>query len=248
MMENANNTSATDSLTVGGMVAEDYRKAEVFRKYGIDYCCGGNKSLDEVCNKKGLPVEDVQKELAAVENNPGNPSGDYNRWDLDFLSDYIVNTHHKYVAESLPMLHELSAKVARVHGENHPELVEMAKYVEALGQELSMHMHKEEAILFPYIREIAEAKRSGTTPQASPFGTVANPIQMMEREHDDAGDATKELEKLSNGFTPPVDACRSYTVYFAKLNEFVLDLHQHIHLENNILFPKALRLEQELLS
>lgn len=233
--------------TIGELVAADYRKAEVFRKFGIDYCCGGKRSVEEACRKKGIDVHAVKKELADIEAKGKTIHQDYNKWGLDFLADYIVATHHRYVAESLPMLYELSAKVARVHGGRHPETVDIARYFDAVAQELQMHMPKEERILFPYIKQLAAARRDGTTAARPPFGTIANPIRMMEAEHESAGGSMEEIRRLSDAFTPPEDACMSYRVLYAKLNEFEQDLHQHIHLENNILFPKAVEMETELM-
>lgn len=172
----------------------------------------------------------------------------YDQWELDVLADFIVSNHHRYVAESIPFLNELSEKVARVHGGAHPELVRIEGLVQAVTQELSMHMHKEEMILFPYIRNLVQARREGRQVAPPPFGTIAHPIAMMEDEHLAAGGGMEELRELSNQFTPPEEACMSYKVFYFKLNEFQDDLHQHIHLENNILFPKAKELERELLA
>lgn len=239
---------AEKPLTIGEMVVADYRKAEVFRKYGIDYCCGGKKSLEETCQKKGLDPQVVQKELNEVAKKPIDGHQDFNTWEIDALASYILEKHHSYVAQTLPMLYELTAKVARVHGERHPELVEIAAHFDAVAQELQMHMHKEERVLFPYIIQMAAAQRDNT-PLAPPFfGSVANPIQMMEAEHESAGGEMEEIRRLSADFTPPTDACTSYRVLFAKLNEFEQDLHQHVHLENNILFPKSIALEKDMVA
>lgn len=233
--------------TIGELVTEDFRKAEIFRKFGLDFCCGGKKSLKEACEDKGVDEKEVETALAEIENKPKGTQKDFNSWELDFLIDYILNTHHKYVTEALPMLYEFGNKVAGVHGDSHPEVVKIARLVEAIGEELKMHMHKEENILFPYIKELAVAKREKTEMEPSPFGSIENPIIMMESEHVTVGETMDEIRKLSNAFTPPEDACSSYRVLYGKLNEFEQDLHQHIHLENNILFSKAIQLEKELL-
>jgi regulator of cell morphogenesis and NO signaling len=237
-----------NTITIGELVAQDWRKAEVFKKYGIDYCCGGKRTIAEACEKKGIDPNLVEVELQQLETRPANPSNNFDRWELDFLIDYILNNHHKYVADAIPFLDELSAKVYRVHGDNHLELIDIEQYTQDVIQELTMHMQKEEMILFPYIKELVKVKKDNSPMAPPPFGTIANPIRMMEAEHTSAGDAMKAIEELSNSFTPPVDACMSYRVLFAKLQEFQNDLHQHIHLENNILFPKALKLETELLA
>ena len=232
-------------VTIGELVAADFRKAEVFKKYGIDFCCGGKKTLNQACEKKGIDVLKVQDELNAIDASLEADTNNYNDWDLDFLADYIVNKHHKYVTDSHPILFELSAKVARVHGDRHPELIEIANYFNEVAEELNFHMQKEEMILFPYIKELFKAKREGRIPEKPAFGTIKNPIDMMEAEHLSAGGNMEEIKKLSNDFTPPVDACNSYRVLFGKLNEYDKDLHHHIHLENNILFVKAIALEKE---
>lgn len=235
-----------DEETIGELVAKDFRKAQVFKKLGIDFCCGGKKTLTEVCDKKGIDIHKVEAELAAISGD-GQPSGqNFQKWDLGFLADYIANTHHTYVRDSIPFLSEISQKVARVHGDRHPELIKVAQSFARVAQDLSMHMMKEENILFPYIKEMAGAKKSGTSLPASHFASVANPIQVMEMEHETVGEDLSEIRELTNDFELPADACASYTVLFQKLQEFESDLFQHVHLENNILFPKALDLEKEL--
>lgn len=233
--------------TIGELVANDYRKVEVFRKFGLDFCCGGYKTLKEACAEKGLKAREIESALEEIEKTPIKKQHDFNNWELDFLADYILNTHHKYVGEALPLLSEFSAKVAGVHGDSHPEVIEIANYFNAVAQELSMHMHKEEKILFPLIKKIAAAKRSGLPLPESHCGSVEGPIGVMEAEHISAGENLEKIKELSNNYTPPQDACSSYRVLFSKLQEFELDLHEHIHLENNILFPKAIKMEKELL-
>ena len=234
------------SETIGEMVASDYRKAEVFRKFGLDFCCGGKKTLEKACEKKGLDVVEVKKALKAVEDDFTTNTEDYNSWELDFLADYIINKHHKYIENSHPMLFEFSQKVARVHGSRHAEVVDIAHYYNEVAEELQLHMQKEEMILFPYIKELAIAKRNGTPMERPQFGSIQNPINMMEAEHESAGGNMEKIRELSKNFTPPEDACNSYRVLFAKLKEYEADLHHHIHLENNILFKKAIELEKEL--
>ncbi|HAD15133.1 MAG TPA: iron-sulfur cluster repair di-iron protein [Saprospirales bacterium] len=225
------------------MVVADYRKAEVFRKFGIDYCCGGKKPLADVCRQKQLDLQTVQQALDAIDKQPAAPHQNFTDLPLDMLVDHIVTRHHQYVEASLPVLDELTAKVARVHGERHPELMDIARQYLAVAQELRMHMHKEERVLFPYIRQMEQSRRTNSPRPVPVFGSVANPIHMMEAEHESAGEAMEAIRKLSNQYTPPQDACTSYRVLFAKLQEFEQDLHQHVHLENNILFPKAKSLE-----
>jgi regulator of cell morphogenesis and NO signaling len=231
-------------ITIGEMVVADYRKAAIFRKFELDYCCGGKRSLEEACQKKGLDAQLVQLELDAVITSREETSHDYGEWTLDALAAYIVAHHHLYVVESLPMLYELTAKVARVHGERHPELVKIHQIFNAVAAELDAHMRKEEHMLFPYITRMAIAQASGSSMPAQIFGSVKHPIQMMESEHVSAGDGMANIRFLSRQYTPPADACTSYRVLYAKLQEFERDLHQHVHLENNILFPKAIAMEE----
>jgi regulator of cell morphogenesis and NO signaling len=241
-------TESTFSKTsIGELVSQDWRRAEVFKKYGIDYCCGGKRTIAEACDKIGIDTALIEADLQDIDNRKPDNQNNFNRWDLDFLVDYIVRAHHKYVVEATPFLDELSTKVSRVHGENHPELSQIEKHTQAVIHELTLHMHKEEKVLFPYIKQLVEAKRTNTDLTPPFFGTVANPIRMMEDEHVSAGGGMEAIEELSDRFTPPADACMSYQVLFAKLREFQQDLHQHIHLENNILFPKAIKLEAELM-
>lgn len=234
--------------TIGELVSQDWRRAEIFKKYGIDYCCGGKRTVADACKTKGINPALVEADLEQLESSPSDTRHDYSRWELDFLADYIVNNHHRYVTGAIPFIDELSKKVARVHGDNHPELWEIARHTQAVINELNRHMPKEEIILFPYIKEMVQAKKNITPLSTPPFGTIVNPIRMMEEEHTSAGSALEAIAELSNRFTPPADACMSFSVLFAKLQEFQQDLHQHIHLENNILFPKAIRLEAELFS
>lgn len=233
--------------TIGDLVTSDFRKAEVFKKFGLDFCCGGKKTLTKACKEKGLDVVQIEKELREIDAMSINSSHDYNNWDIGFLAEYILNTHHKYVKQAIPVIYEYTQKVAKVHGENHPEAIKIAEKFLIISDELNRHMCKEEDILFPYIKHLSEAKKSGMKIEPSPFGTVGNPINLMEQEHELVGELFHDINELSFNYTPPVDACTTYKLSYAKLKEFEDDLHQHIHLENNILFPKAVKLEKELL-
>lgn len=235
-----------DDKTVAEIVTGNIKTADIFKKNGIDFCCGGNVNVQEVCKKKGVDFAVVKEEIMNIDALPNN-AHDFNSWDLDFLADYIINTHHKYVAEANELIIQYSDKVAKVHGHHYTEVVEINRLFHAIANELNAHMHKEEMMLFPFIKQIAQAKKSGEPLAQSPFGTVQNPINMMESEHDGAGDIIKEIAELSNNFTPPAEACNTFRALYAKLEEYQNDLFQHIHLENNILFPKAVQLEQELL-
>lgn len=229
---------------VGEMVAKDYRTATVFKKYGIDFCCGGGISVEEACSKKNVNTEQIVKDLQNLENQNSSRQNDYEKWDLSFLADHIVNVHHKYVEENIPYLIEFSNKVAKVHGESNPEVIRINELIKASVDELVPHMKKEELILFPYIKNLEANKKKNESAPAPPFGTVENPVRAMMYEHDMVGNYFKEMEQISNNFTPPEHACNTYRVLYAKAKEFFDDLILHIHLENNILFPKAIALEK----
>ncbi|WP_266202986.1 iron-sulfur cluster repair di-iron protein [Pontibacter kalidii] len=233
--------------TVGELVAKDFRKAQVFKKYGIDFCCGGKKSVKQVCAEKGISQDELEAELLAMDEAEKAREAEYDKWDLGFLADYIVNMHHTYVRESIPALYEYTTKIARVHGSRHPELLEVVKHFTNVANELEAHLPKEERVLFPYIKQLEEAKKNGVKLDTAAFGSVQNPINMMEMEHENAGSELEKIRELTNGYTLPADACATYTVAFKKLKEFEDDLFRHIHLENNILFPKAIEMEKEVL-
>lgn len=235
-----------DNKTVAEIVTENIKTADVFKKNGIDFCCGGHVSVQEICAKKGVDYSKIKEEILNVGKTPST-GHDFNSWDIDFLADYIVNTHHKYVAEANQLIIEYSDKVAKVHGHHYTETVEINHLFHELANELNAHMKKEENILFPFIRAIGKAKKEGTPLSPPPFGTIQNPINMMEMEHTGAGDILRKIAELSNNYTPPADACNTYRALYHSLEEYQNDLFQHIHLENNILFPKAIKFEQELL-
>ncbi len=232
--------------TIGQIVADDYRTAQVFRSFGLDFCCGGNKTVEEACNKKGVDTTEVQNALESLGNDDSGQHN-FNEWALDFLIDYIVNNHHSYVRSKLPEIEFYARKVAKVHGERHPELKTIYELFTKLKVEITSHLGKEEDILFPYVKKLVEADKTTTSLLESPsFGTAAKPVAMMEAEHEEAGGIMEQIQKLSSNFTPPGDACTTYRVLFQNLEAFQKDLHKHVHLENNILFPKALALEKRL--
>ncbi len=235
-----------EQQTVKEIVAEDFRTAAVFERYSIDFCCHGNVPLDEACKGRGVTVDQVLSEIGALTKESGRERESFDTWDLDRLADYIVTTHHAYVKSAIPALLAHTDKVAMVHGERHPELLTIRDIFGKVAGDLSQHMMKEELMLFPYIKAMARARRDGSAIQRPPFGTIQNPLRMMEREHESAGNETSEIRSLSNVYTPPTDACTTYRVTLQELNAFEMDLHKHVHLENNILFPKAIVLEQEL--
>lgn len=229
--------------TIGQEVAENYRKAEVFKKYNIDFCCGGKKTLSSVCRQKNLNYSEIRNELNKVEGQQGTASQNYQNWDAGFLADYIIHTHHRYVKSTIPLLLEYTGKVARVHGQEHPELIDIAHLFADAADELVAHMFKEEQVLFPYIKQLSASNSNPGSQLFPAFESAEQPIHMMEQEHEVVGELFKTIRSLTNNYNPPAEACNTYRVCFAKLNEFEEDLHQHIHLENNILFPKCIGME-----
>lgn len=231
--------------TVAGMVTENIKTAHIFKKYGIDFCCGGGISLEKACEKYQVDYKLLSHDLLNVDQSTSRATN-YNSWELDFLTEHIINVHHSYVEENIPLLLQYSERVAQVHGSHYTELLEIRDLVKEVAGELSAHMKKEELILFPFVKKMVQAKRENSPLPPAHFGTVDNPIKMMETEHEDAGELLRRISVLSNNYTPPQGACNTYRAFYAKLEEFEQDLHQHVHLENNILFPKALMLEKEL--
>lgn len=233
---------------IGELVAHDYRTASVFGNYGIDFCCQGNRTIHDACKGKNIDPEVVLNDLENVISEQGNTATDYKSWPLDLLADYIEKKHHRYVEDKILEIKPYLEKICKVHGEHHPELFEIQEQFNASAGELAAHMKKEEFILFPFVRKLAKAKHDHLKVSAPPFGTVQNPVQMMMNEHATEGDRFSRIESLSNHYTPPQDGCNTYKVTFALLKEFEQDLHLHIHLENNILFPETIALEKELLA
>ncbi|WP_225036742.1 iron-sulfur cluster repair di-iron protein [Winogradskyella sp. SM1960] len=230
---------------IGQYVAEDFRTAAIFSKHKIDFCCQGNRTVEEACDKKGIDSNQLIEELNRVLNSKGGETIDYKSWPLDLLAEYIEKKHHRYVEEKIPVLRQFLDKLCKVHGSRHPELFKINELFVASAGELASHMKKEELILFPFIKKMVKAKIENGAVQSPQFGTVENPIAMMMEEHDNEGARFREIDALTNNYNPPADACNTYKVTFAMLEEFEKDLHLHIHLENNILFPEAIKLEEQ---
>lgn len=236
----------TQDKIIGDLVAEDYRAASVFGNYGIDFCCQGNRTINDACLKKGIDSSKVVKDLNEVLSVQSSGSIDYRSWPLDLLADYVEKKHHRYVEERIPVLKQYLDKICKVHGKHHPELFKINELFNESAGELTKHMKKEELVLFPFIRKMVAHKANGTEMIAPSFGTVENPVEMMMHEHTAEGERFRQIEELTSGYNPPADACNTYRVSFAFLKEFEEDLHLHIHIENNILFPKSIELEKEL--
>jgi len=231
--------------TVAEIVVQNIKTAHIFKKHGIDFCCGGGITLEKACSKNNVDYGTLKKEIEAIAEGQGR-AYNYDEWDLDFLIDHIINVHHSYVSESIPLLLAYANKVAHVHGHHYKEVIKINILIEEVSKELESHMKKEEVILFPYVKQLVKAIKEGQKLDLPHFGTVNNPIKLMFEEHENAGDVFKEIAILSNNYTPPSEACNTFKALYSKLEEFEQDLHQHIHLENNILFPKAIQLEQSV--
>jgi regulator of cell morphogenesis and NO signaling len=238
--------SVTTEKTVRELALENPAATRVFEKLGIDYCCGGNQSLEQACRAANLAVDQVLDSLEMAEQTTRAEQNihDWQREPLGDLVAHIKSTHHKYTREEIARLGPLFVKVCSVHGQNHPELVEIRTTFAGLAQELTMHMMKEEMVLFPYIVRMEEAVLQHEPVLPPPFGTVQNPVSMMKHEHDSAGAALRAMRQAGGGYAAPPDACISYQTLYKALAEFEADLHQHIHLENNVLFPRAIAMER----
>jgi len=232
-----------DKKTIGEYVAQDFRTAALFSKYGIDFCCKGNRTIEEVCEKKEVSREDLLNQITEILATKNDSGIDFKSWPLDLLADYIEKTHHRYVEEKIPVLLQFLDKLCKVHGASHPELFEINELFKGCAGELTQHMKKEELILFPFIKKMATAALTEQQIVKPHFGSVQNPIAMMMEEHEAEGDRFVKIALLTNDYTAPADACNTFRVTYAMLADFEQDLHKHIHLENNILFPKAAALE-----
>jgi regulator of cell morphogenesis and NO signaling len=234
----------TAMKTVGEIAAETPSTTREFEKLGIDYCCGGSRTLGEACASANIPVHEalarLEKSLASTQ--PGGAQDWQNQLLADLIA-HITSTHHVFVREESPRIEALAAKVVGVHGKNHPELLQVQAIFAALSEELRVHLMKEEQVLFPHVYRMEESSLAGEAAPPAVFGTVLNPVRMMMQEHDGAGEALRSLRSVTHEYTLPADACISFRTLYQALQAFEADLHQHIHLENNILFPHAIAME-----
>lgn len=234
----------TKENNIGQLVADDYRMASVFQKYNIDFCCNGNRTIEEACTENNLNADNLVLDLDTILLNESNKNLDYDTWPIDFLAQYIEQKHHKYVETQIPILKGYLKKIIAAHGNRHKELYDILDLFEGTASELTLHMKKEELMLFPQVRKMYKSHNDGAEIVLPPFGSFENPIGAMMKEHTDEGERFRQIRALSNDYTPPADGCNTYKVTFKLLEEFEKDLHLHIHLENNILFPKAIDLEK----
>ena len=225
----------TTQTRISDIVKSHYQTAQVFEKHGLDFCCKGKRPLAEACEEKGFDTEQIFKELQDSVKDSGGADNHYEAWTADFLADYIVQQHHNFVRINSPLLQLHAEKVAMRHGDTHPENLEIRELVEAVVDEMREHMEKEENIVFPMVKKIAKGE---------PVEDFEKLINELESEHTSAGNAFERIRELSNNFMPPANACTTYKLLYAELDAFEKDLHKHVHLENNILFPKAIALSK----
>ena len=229
------------SLSLAQIVNSNHKAASVFEKYHLDFCCKGKRSLEQACTEQQLAVSQITGELENLFANESNASTvDFDKMNLAQLSDYIVQTHHAYVKNEMPQIYAYLEKVSSKHGERHPEVYKIFQTFAAVKEEMEGHMRKEEVVLFPRIKELQKMSDGENANLQLNINYLQSPITVMEQEHDHAGTLLNDIRIFSNDYTPPQDACTTYRLCFAALKAFELDLHQHVHLENNILFPKAI--------
>jgi regulator of cell morphogenesis and NO signaling len=236
----------TPERTVGSIVAEDYRAAAVLTKHGIDFCCKGGRSVQEVCERKKIDQAKLAQDITAELARSAKDGLDAANWPLDRLADHVETVHHRYVEERGPIIRKYLAKLCAVHGDRHPELFILQEEFDGCMGAMAVHMKKEELVLFPFVRQLVRSERNGEPARKPPFGTVENPVHMMMEDHDAEGERFERMRAASDGFNMPADGCATYATAFSMLKEFEEDLHLHIHLENNIMFPRAVALEKKL--
>ena len=242
---NIMNTSL-NSLSLAQIVNNSHQAASVFEKYHLDFCCKGKRSLEQACSEQELSISKVTEDLENIFTKDNYSSVDFEEMNLEQLADYIVQTHHAYVKNEMPQIHAYLQKVSSKHGEKHPEVYKIFQTFNAVKEEMEGHMKKEELILFPRIKELQKLADNENANLQLNITYLQSPITVMEQEHDHAGNLLNDIRILSNDYTPPQDACTTYRLSFAALKAFELDLHQHVHLENNILFPKAIETFRDL--
>ena len=233
--------SELNTQSLAQIVTLDHRAAAIFEKYHLDFCCKGKRSLQQACAEQQLPVDEITTELQTIfSKDPSHNENSFEQLSLTQLVDYIVSTHHDYVKKEMPQILAYLQRVAAKHGDRHPEMLKVFELFAEVKQEMEMHMQKEELILFPRIKGLEMISQKDDAELQLTMAYLQGPITVMEHEHDHAGNLLDEIRKLTNDYNPPADACTTYRLSFAALKAFEIDLHQHVHLENNILFPKAL--------
>lgn len=232
-------TISTSDKTIGEIVAGDYRTARVFEKHGIDFCCGGKVAFAATCKEKGIDIVTITGELDALKSEPVERGQDYASWELPFLADYIINVHHAYLKENTGQIAAYAQKIAVVHGTHHPELIEIAAVFDKVATDLTAHMMEEEEGFFPTAKRAYANIKSGLAVESKDIETIRTLLEKFVHEHEKIGDDIHTIRHLAKEYAIPDDVCNTFVLTYRKLEEFEDDLHKHVHLENNILFPKA---------
>lgn len=238
----AKQTANIMDKNIGEIVAEDYRTTGVFEKYGIDFCCGGKVALSAACRQKGIDAASLIAELDAVKKASPDRSQNYDAWELPFLMDYIVNTHHVYLKENDAQIAAYAEKIASVHGAHHVELFEIASIFGKIATDMAAHLQEEEDIFFPSVKRAYANRKAGRPVDSKDIGMIKVSLAKLIHEHEEIGEAVHTIRSLSKEYAIPNDVCNTFVVTYRKLKEFEDDLHKHVHLENNILFPKSVKL------
>jgi regulator of cell morphogenesis and NO signaling len=228
--------------TIGAIVAADYRTAKVFETHGIDFCCGGKVALSAICQEKGINPDALLREIEEIKSEQIDRSQNYTSWELPFLVDYIVSTHHAYLKENDVKIATYARKIAEVHGAHHPEVVEIATIFEKIATDMTAHLREEEEVFFPAIKRADAERKTGNAASEGDCNIIKNSLEKLGREHEEIGDAIHAIRHLSKDYAIPKDTCNTFMITYQMLKEFEDDLHKHVHLENNILFPKASQL------
>jgi regulator of cell morphogenesis and NO signaling len=246
MQESTYQTNNGLNTTIGEIVAADYRTAKVFEAHGIDFCCGGKVALSAICQEKGINPDSLLREIEAIKSEQIDRSQNYASWELPFLTDYIVNTHHAYLKENDEQIAGYARKIAEVHGAHHPEVVEISAIFGKIATDMAAHLREEEEVFFPAVKRAVAEIKSGNAPAKEDLDVIEESLGKLGREHEEIGDAIHAIRHLSKDYAIPEDTCNTFLITYRKLKEFEDDLHKHVHLENNILFPKASQLSNAL--
>ena len=227
-----------ETVTVGEIVAANYNAAGIFRRYGLDFCCGGGITLEKACSERNIYLDEIVNELRGLEKAPSSDNENYRAWEADYLIEHIIHTHHRFVRRKTEEISAYAGKVAKVHGGRYPENVEIYQKFMSLSVELMEHLEDEEKTVFPLISRIAQRRKKGENVTVEEIANLKDELKKMEDDHEGAGGLIAEIRELSHNFTPPQDACATFKILYQNLEGFEQDLHKHVHLENNILFKK----------
>ncbi len=228
--------------TIGEIVVDDYRTSKIFEQYGIDFCCGGQVLLAEACKEKGIDPETIIGELDALKSKHIEQDQNYGSWELPFLIDYIVNVHHGYLNENTEQIKAHTQKIAAVHGERHSELLEISSLFNKIANDMAAHLKEEEDVFFPALKRVVLNKKTNSALSTKDVQLISQSLKNLGQDHDEIGEAVHKINHLTNGYILPGDACNTFILTYRELKEFENDLHKHVHLENNILFSKTVKL------